>query len=341
MGSICWADLGRGATCARRNRFARAVIAAVLLAGAAAGDDSRSSPSSAWAPPDIDHVFAPLSTETPCPLGEVVAGASQRVQDLVGDMQRFSATEEVDFDEVDNKGVLRPSKKAAFSYVAYIHQEAPRQLVVEEYRDDTVAVKKFPSKLATIGTAAFALIFHPVYLKDYAVSCEGLSEWRGRRAWRLHLTQVQANNFRYYRIANRSFGVMLKARAWIDAETLQILRLETDLRDPIPEIQLRLEHVIVEYALVEFPSREVRLWLPREAEIYMDCRGHQYRHRHSFSHFRLFWVDTEQTVKTPRMSAAEPSYPPGNIAEKPLQPNGAREDKATAVPETAPPGTDE
>ncbi len=307
-----------------------AVMVLALLVGAAAPAEGRAKATNpSWAPPDIDRVIEPATAEAPCALGDVLQQASQRVQNLVLDMQRFSATEEVKFEEVNRRGVLHLSKKAAFSYVAYIHESAPQQLMVEEYRNDSVAVQKFPAKLATIGTAAFALIFHPDYLKDFAVTCEGLSEWRGRRAWRLHLTQVRANNFRYYEVGNRSYAVMLKARAWIDAQTFEILHLETDLRDPIPQIPLLREHVVVDYAQVEFPRRNLRLWLPHEADIYMDYRGHQYRQQHSFRHFLLFWVDTEQRVKMKKQVASEPSYPPANTTtDSVLQPSAMGESRA-------------
>lgn len=304
--------LGFGRDTAQRPpRRGRATVLFLLLATAAFAGDQAKPQAASWAPPDIDQVSAPVNLESPCAVDAVVSKASRRVQDLVLNMQRFSATEDVEFSEVDRQGVLRPSNKAVFSYVAYIHESLPQQLLVEEYRDDTVSVRKFPSKLATIGTAAFALILHPDYLKDYDVTCEGLSDWQGRRAWRLHLTQVKPNNFRHYRVAGRSYALMLKARAWIDAETFEVLRLETDLRDPVRQIPLLLEHVIVDYATVDFPRRKLQLWLPREADIYMDCRGHQYRHRHTFTNFKLFWVDTDQKVKTPAAVAEAPPETPG------------------------------
>ncbi len=321
--------------------MAAVLVLALLLSAAALAGDRAKAPAPAWAPPDIDQAIEPVKSGPPCELGDVLQQASRRVQQLVPNMQRFNAREEVTFEEADRRGVLRSSKKAAFSYVAYIHEGAPQQLVVEEYRDDSVAVQKFPSKLVTIGTAAFALIFHPNFVKDYAVTCEGLSEWQGRRAWRLHLIQVRPNNFRHYRVANRSYAVMLKARAWIDAETFDVLRLETDLRDPVPQIPLLREHVIVDYALVEFRSRNLQLWLPREADIYMDCLGHQYRHQHRFSQFQLFWVDTQQTVKTPKLAASEPSNLPPNTALDSDWHSGAMEESTASERQSLIPRQDE
>jgi hypothetical protein len=166
-----------------------------------------------WAPPDIDLAPKPSESSVPCVVDDVTRNASKRVQELVDNMQRFGAKERVEFQEFDRKGIAQDTRNATFDYAAYIHETAPQQLAVEEYRNNSVAAEEFPSRLATTGTAAFALLFHPNYLKDFAITCEGLTEWKGHSAWRLHLRQTKANNFRGYRLANRYFPVMLKARA--------------------------------------------------------------------------------------------------------------------------------
>jgi hypothetical protein len=275
------------------------LLALNVFAPFAAAQLSKPSPAFSWAPPDIDYESPLAKTDAPCPLDTVLPAASKRVVELVEHMQQFSATENVKFEELNHKGSWGAASKATFTYVAYIHEIAPQQLSVEEFRNDSVALD-FPSKLATTGTAAFALIFHPNYLKDFDVTCEGLTSWNGRPAWRLHLVQTKVDNFRGYRSTNGYFPVMLKARAWIDADNFEVLRLETNLRDPIPQIQLKLEHVIVEYAAVDFPKKNAHLWLPQSAEIYMDFRGRRYHHEHTFSHFQLFSVDTSQTVHVPK-----------------------------------------
>src|SRR5512135_1861940 len=117
-----------------RARWLRCLAAVLLLLTAATAQEHTKPQPAAWAPPDIDQVSAPAGAGTGCDLEEVLGRASGRVQVLVSNMQRFSANEEIEFSEVDRQGVLRPSHKAAFSYVAYIHDGLPHQLQVEEYR---------------------------------------------------------------------------------------------------------------------------------------------------------------------------------------------------------------
>jgi hypothetical protein len=85
-------------------------------------------------------------------------------------------------------------------------------------------------------------------------------------------------------------------RAWIAVDNYEVLRLQTDLIEPIGQIRLLREHSDIHYGAVEFRKQNVRLWLPQSADLYMDFRGHRYQRRHNFSNFQLFRVETGQTV---------------------------------------------
>ena len=74
---------------------------------------------------------------------------------------------------------------------------------------------------------------------------------------------------------------------------------------PMPEIKLLNEHQAVDYGPVTFPAKHTTLWLPKSAEIYFDFRKHRYYRRHSFDHFMLYSVDTEEKRKVPVAPAQE------------------------------------
>ena len=81
----------------------------------------------------------------------------------------------------------------------------------------------------------------------------------------------------------------------------------------MPEIQLLSEHQVVEYGPVPFPKKNTTLWLPKSAEIYFDFRKHRYYRRHSFDHYMLYSVDSEEKRKEP---AAKPANQPETQSEK-------------------------
>jgi len=116
-----------------------------------------------------------------------------------------------------------------------IEQIRPGWLSVEEYRNGARSLEEFPARIATSGLAAQALIFHPYYVEDFEMSCEGLGQLRGQPAWQVHFRQRndRPSRFRVYRVKQVVYPVKLKGRAWIATDTLQVVRLETDLAEEI------------------------------------------------------------------------------------------------------------
>jgi hypothetical protein len=103
-----------------------------------------------------------------------------------------------------------------------------------------------------------------------------------------------------------SYPVALKGRAWISADNYQIMRMETDIVAPIPQIRLIAEHAAIEYGPVKFQQGQVTLWLPQSAEVYFAWGRRQIHRRHSFSNYLLFGVDENQRIAAPKEAAASP-----------------------------------
>jgi hypothetical protein len=112
--------------------------------------------------------------------------------------------------------------------------------------------------------------------------------------------------------------VALKGRAWISADTYQIVRLESDLISPVPQIRLLADHTAVEYGPVKFSKGNVSMWLPQSAEVYYDWRGKRIHRRHSFSNYMLFGVEDKQKISAPKMAEAPADVAPSEVPkEKP------------------------
>jgi hypothetical protein len=102
------------------------------------------------------------------------------------------------------------------------------------------------------------------------------------------------NRIQSYLVGTSNYPVDLKGRAWITADKFQIVRIESEMVSPLPEIQLLAEHQITEYGPVPFPKKNTELWLPKSAEVYMHFRGHRYYRKHSFAKYMLFSVEETQ-----------------------------------------------
>src|SRR5262249_16580837 len=107
----------------------------------------------------------------------------------------------------------------------------------------------------------------------------------------------------------KRFLVPLKGRAWIDAANYEVIRLQTDIREPLKEAGLYAQHTDIEYGPVRFQKDNLDLWLPIRAEIYMQTRGHRIHRRHDFDNYLLFAVEDKQTISNPKQPP-KPSLPP-------------------------------
>lgn len=268
-----------------------------------------------WQPPDIDDVKLSLAPDVVCPSQQVAEESGKRVQELVDDVARFAAVENLYHQSLDQFGVPIRSETRKYNYVASISEPQPGFLAVDEYRADTLASAEYPDHIASTGFAALALVFHPDMRDNFAMDCEGLGDWHGQATWLVHFSQRKDRPSRMhgYKIGNQMFPVDLKGRAWITADKFQIVRIESDMINPMPEIRLLSEHEVVEYGPIPFASKNTSLWLPKSAEIYFDFRKHRYYRRHSFDHYMLYSVDTEEHRKEP---VVKPATEPDDLDKK-------------------------
>jgi hypothetical protein len=159
----------------------------------------------------------------------------------------------------------------------------------------------FPYQLASHGLPSIVLIFHPLLVSDFNMKCEGLGRIGGSLAWQVYFEQREdpVSQIRRYRVNARTFPVALKGRAWIDANTRQVVRLETDLREPYPDLRLAAEHLVMEYGPVQFKSRKEVPWLPASADYYAIYAGHRFHRRHTFTDYFLFSIEDQQKIGAP------------------------------------------
>jgi tetratricopeptide (TPR) repeat protein len=258
-------------------------------------------PRTSWQPPGIDEVKPSIALGVACPFAHVMEQSAKRVQELVENLERFSAVEDLLHQTLDNYGIPIRTVTRKYNYVASFSEPEPGILNVDEDRDEKLTKGGYPDRIATNGFATLALVFHPHMSETFAMACEGLSDWRGHATWLVYFRQRddRPNHMHAYKVGNQMYPIGLKGRAWITADTFQIVRIESEIVHPAPDIQLLSEHQIVEYAPVPFPKKQTTMWLPRTAQIYFNLRKHHYYRRHSFDHFMLFSVDTDEKRKEP------------------------------------------
>jgi tetratricopeptide (TPR) repeat protein len=254
-----------------------------------------------WQPPGIDDLKLSLAPGVSCPSDKVIAESGSRVQEMVADVSRFAAVEDLFHQALDPNGNPVRTETRKFNYVASITESQPGFLSVDEFRADKLSLTGYPDNIASTGFISLALVFHPHMRDSFDMVCEGLGEWHGQASWLVHFRQRddRPNHMHSYKVGNRYHPVRLKGRAWITADKFQIVRIEAEMVSPMPEIELLSEHQVVEYGPIPFAKKNTSLWLPKSAEIYFDFRRHRYYRRHSFDHYMLFSTDSDEKRKEP------------------------------------------
>ncbi len=252
-----------------------------------------------WLPAAAIAVAQPPIADSGCPLAQVLHETGLRAKRFVNDLQQFTANEHVEHSEYQGKQWHR-RRTITFEYVAEIHAQDSGALQVNEYRNGVANMFDVPLKLLTTGMAAMALIFYPNYADNFSFTCTGQTSALGEPAWQLEFAQRPAisSNFRGYWVAGSYHPIKLKGRAWIAARTFDVLRIDTELAEPIKDL-LQKENMSVQYRSVNFAKRKTELRLPETAEIDIELRGHSYHDRYSYSDFQLFSVDTAEQTHLP------------------------------------------
>jgi tetratricopeptide (TPR) repeat protein len=255
-------------------------------------------PESSWGPPGVDDVKPSVAPGVVCPYQQVLDATGQRVKELVDNITKFAAVEDLVHEQLDKTGNPVTKETRKFNYVASITEEQPGYLSTSEYRDLRYGLTDLPDHIVTTGFVTLALIFHPDMRDNFQMSCEGLGDWRGQPAWLMYFRarDDKPNRFADYVVGTARYPMKLKGRAWITTSNLQIVRIESDLVKPLP--QMAVQHQIVEYGPVRFKSDKSELWLPQSVDIYLELNHHRYHRRHSFDHYMLFAVDSQEKSQT-------------------------------------------
>jgi Flp pilus assembly protein TadD len=253
-----------------------------------------------WAPPDIDSAPYNVATDVNCRTDQILEGAMHRLKSELMDFEKFTATEHIEHQEIDRYGWPGPVKARDFSYVVSVHRYGDDSFYLTESRSGGYDLPAFPTRLATTGLNGLAVsVLQLAHRGHFNYSCEGLTNLRDQAAWQVRFEERRDSSgegIRIWRQDGKTYEVPIKGRIWVSSATFAVLRIETDLREPVAELELTRDHLLVDYGPVDFSSGNVRLWLPWSADMYVALHGKRYHHRHVLSDYLLFSVDTIQAV---------------------------------------------
>jgi hypothetical protein len=254
-----------------------------------------------WSPPNVDAPIPTLSSTPPCPLSEVLQQTGAHAEEMIGNLQNFTAQEKIRYEKIDSISIPLEGESGIFDYAATFASRA-RGLEVQEARAPIKGSHDFPASNMDTGVAALALIFHPSLQGGYEMACEGADQWNGQPVWVIHFVQRKDKPSRTVRFntVHGAYPASLKGRAWISTDSFQVLHLETNLVKGIGMMSLLGNAISVDYAPVQFHSQNVQVWLPQSDETFYDFGSYRVIFQHAFTNFLVFSVQTKQVIEKPK-----------------------------------------
>ena len=262
-----------------------------------------------WAPPDIDSREYRVANGVGCNLSEVLARANQRLDSQLMNFEKFSATERIEHQQVNRYGVPGVQRSKEFSYIVFVHKGPPGSFYLEEDRLEGNDLSTFPTPLATTGLNSLGVsILQAATGSNYQYRCEGLTSVRGEATWQIRFEQAKdsSNSIREWRKNGQIVDLPLKGRFWLSTSNYDLLRVETDLIRPVIQLELTMDHLLVDYGPVTFESGNATLWLPWSAEMFMQLHGNRYHHKHYLTNYYLFSVDSNHRISAPKDASTIP-----------------------------------
>jgi tetratricopeptide (TPR) repeat protein len=264
-----------------------------------------------WAPLDIDSREFPLAENAPCSAEDILLRAQHRLKSQLQNFEKFTATEHIDHQEIDRLGRPGPVKSREFSYIVFVNRFGSDSFFLDEDRHAAGSDSSFPTSLATTGLNNLGVsILQPAVRGEFSYQCEGLASIRGKAAWQIRFQESKNSNtaVRQWQREGKLFPIAIKGRIWLSSTSFYVLRIETDLVEPVQLLGLTRDHLLVDYGPVNFSSTNAVLWLPWSAEMHMELHGHRYHHMHYLTDYMLFGVDTNHKIGKPK--DAPPPLPP-------------------------------
>lgn len=263
------------------------------------------SPPEKWAPPDVDAVKPPVISGETCDLPAVLKAAESKAEEFVGDLEKFSATEDYQATEFKANGRVETPISRRYTYIVFIDTFSARVIQVREWRGggDSSISMRLPGRIQDLGAPGLVLAFHRRFHDDFEWTCEGLGKWKNQPAWMIHFQQRAdrpTSLLSGFDTPSHEFPLDLKGRAWVAQTGGQILHLETDLMKPLLPVDFRREHFAIDYVPVQFPAHRVELWLPENVDTYIQYKGHFLHYYHHFGDFKLFSVGATQRIASPK-----------------------------------------
>lgn len=255
-------------------------------------------------PPKLQPDFEPATDQTA--LSAILAAVGKNVADMFANLPNMCAVEQIHQERLNQKGKPSFGKDYEYRYLALMPEEkwGPS---LNEYRADmkghgTASLGLSDNAMLTAGFISAPLVFHPAYQQGSLFRLLGRQKVNGRMNYVIAFAEQPAKSslagqFVY---GTTVFSTYSQGLAWIDAENDQIIRMSSDLLEPLPQVRLDKETTDIKFGAVGFKQLPRKFWLPNTVTVTVDWNERVYRNNHNYSEFLLSQVNSTERIAKPK-----------------------------------------
>jgi tetratricopeptide (TPR) repeat protein len=239
-------------------------------------------------------------------LKNILTAVGKEVTALFRDFKNSTSLETIRQEQLRHNGKVSGEIDEKFRYLCLMPDD-PATPGFNEYRENVDPERGLPGGMGegfmlTSGFVSAALIFHPEYQAGSQFRYLGRQIADGHQTHVIAFAQIptKAKRYGYFISGEKSHPILEQGLAWIDTENYRVIRLRTNLLNPLPDIQVRKVTTQIDYQEVRLKQLVQSLWLPKDVTVTVDWRGKTLRNVHHYSDFKLFNVGTSQAIRSPK-----------------------------------------
>ena len=255
--------------------------------------------------PELKGIEPPASAaESSEKLPLILKKVGENLQSFFENFANATSVERIRTDVVFGDGRSRRDFDEEFNYLMLTAQEKGR-IGLQEFRtrqgNNAVKPVRPSGVFITEGFASSSIYFYPLYQADSIFRYLGRQRIGGQETEVVAFAQrpAGARFVGAIELGASHVQTLRQGVAWIDSSDYQIRRLRTDLLAPRPELGLDRETTTIQYGAVYFKGVSQVHWLPKEVEVIIAWKNATLRNDHTYSHFRIFSVDSEDRQTAP------------------------------------------
>ena len=230
------------------------------------------------------------------PAAGLLEKAAARAEEFVERFPGLTCTEKFTQTKYGQGAKIASRRESVFDYLILM-EAAGDEFTFEESRLEQSSPQKDPPQalLATTGFAVMQVLFHPHFQPSYRFE-EIEPETSGGITWRrLRFEHLAGHSSpTVLDVKGREYAIEWRGTAWLHPETGSVKRIQTELREPLPDIGLLSLSSTVDY---DAGGPTIPVWVPRRAVVEASTAHQHWRNQHEFSAYRRFEVNVQQKVQ--------------------------------------------